>query len=135
VIKEAVCYSPFKMADLGVFEVELAAAVIPELEFTDEDDQALITASTGPTSADIESLINKGAALDLPPPETPARPERPPSQAPAATVDPPTGGTGASRFKRVNADEINVLLQARQSENTRRNTNWGMKIFEGKNKS
>lgn len=36
-----------------------------------------------------------------------------------------------SRFKRVTSDELNSLKDNRQSEATRKNTKWALKIFQG----
>jgi hypothetical protein len=111
------------MADVGTFHVELAAAVMPELDFSsDIDDAEMVAASIGATSKDIATLINRGSALtDLPPPETPAHHEAPPP--PAQKIN---------RFKHCTAEEVEYLFDARQSSNTKRNTVWGVRIFQGK---
>jgi hypothetical protein len=37
------------------------------------------------------------------------------------------------RFKPTSTDEMEKLFEARQAPNTKRNTLWGMKIFQGTN--
>jgi hypothetical protein len=89
-----------------------------ELGFSDDsdvDDLSLVAASS---QQDIETLMKQTSAIrDLPPPETPAQ---------GTSTAPP------QRFKKYDEKEIQDLYDARQSEATKKNTTWGVQVFQGK---
>ena len=94
---------------------------------SDIDDNALLSIDTSqldlvsiPSSlADlaIMDMDLKQAAIDIPAPETQAKPE-------------PTNTT-KKRFRTATDDDIQHFYDANQSANTKRVTSWGMKIFQG----
>ena len=106
----------------NMFDFDLFDALM-----SDDDDNALVSIDT--TQLDLVSMPSslcdlakmdrdlKQAAMDIPAPETPTKPE-------------PTSPT-KKRFGTATDDDIKHFYDANQSANTKRVTAWGMKIFQG----
>ena len=115
-------------AATGSFAIELPPlpAKMDILDFLASDDEdfktiylntmELVQLSASSVPEDIQNIITQPAITDLPPPETPA---------------PGTSSPTKKRFKTTTAEEIDHLFGARHTSSTKRNTAWGMKIFQG----
>ena len=86
--------------------------------FIDSDDEDFLTIDEGALASVLSSRDDElmqmeleAPALDLPPPEMPA--------------------ASNGRFSRVTTERMDFLYQAHQAPSTRKNTSWGLKIFQG----
>jgi hypothetical protein len=117
--------------DFGNFTLELAYAILDPAKM-DSDDELLealaIMEDANASSVDVVDQKMAGlhapAISDIPRPETPASPGPFPS--------PTTSKPKAKRFKTVSESHIRHLFDSRQAAATKRNTAWGVKIFQGK---
>ncbi|KAJ8310940.1 hypothetical protein KUTeg_011508 [Tegillarca granosa] len=97
--------------DFGNFNVEVDFQDI--LDF-DEDFNELIAVSSLPDHADFLHTLKTTEHDGLPPPETPTAPENQPKK----------------RFRFMSDETIKQFEEMNQSEQTKKNTKWGLKILQ-----
>ncbi|KAJ8307867.1 hypothetical protein KUTeg_014579 [Tegillarca granosa] len=97
--------------DFGNFNVEVDFQDI--LDF-DEDFNELIAVSSLPDHADFLHTLKTTEYDGLPPPETPTAPENQPKK----------------RFRFMSDETIKQFEEMNQSEQTKKNTKWGLKILQ-----
>ena len=109
-----------------------------DIDFLDSDDEtedmlASLEVDANASSQEVrkealDRIFSESAIEGLPPPEVPSPPA---PKDPAQEPPPQNPEASKKRFKTLSEEDIRQLEDQTQSKNTKKNTKWGVSIFQG----